>query len=266
MRAKQTGLKAPHLIEPRDRFFGASSLLLKPASTEAVSAIVRMCAAAGVKIVPQGGNTSQVGGSVPDGAGDAIIVNLARMNRIVAIDPVNDTMIVEAGCLLANVQQAAEGAGRLFPLRIASEGSCQIGGNIASNAGGTNVLRYGNTRDLVLGLEVVLPDGRIWNGLRGLRKDNTGYDLKQLFIGSEGTLGIVKAAVIKLFPLPSKVEIAVAAVPSVADAMHLLSAAKQKCGCLLTAFELLPRSGLDFVLRHVPARASRSVISMIGKF
>ena len=243
---------APHLAEWRGKFRGASSLVLKPASTAEVAEIVRICAESGTRIVPQGGNTSLVGGSIPSEAGDEVIVNLARINRVRAIDPANDTMTVEAGCVLATAQRAAAAAGRLLPLRIASEGSCQIGGNIATNAGGTNVLRYGNARDLVLGLEVVLPDGRIWNGLRGLRKDNTGYDLKQLFIGSEGTLGINTADVLKLFPLPARVETALVAVPDPAAALQLLGLAKERSGGQVTACELLPRIGLDFVLRHVP--------------
>ena len=243
---------APHLAEWRGKFRGASSLVLKPASTAEVAEIVRICAESGTRIVPQGGNTSLVGGSIPSEAGDEVIVNLARINRVRAIDPANDTMTVEAGCVLATAQRAAAAAGRLLPLRIASEGSCQIGGNIATNAGGTNVLRYGNARDLVLGLEVVLPDGRIWNGLRGLRKDNTGYDLKQLFFGSEGTLGIITAAVLKLFPLPARVETALVAVPDPAAALQLLGLAKERSGGQVTACELLPRIGLDFVLRHVP--------------
>jgi len=245
-------MMAPHLAEWRGNFRGASSLLLKPASTAEVAEIVRICAETDTKIVPQGGNTSLVGGSIPWEDGDEVIVNLARLNRVRAIDPANDTMTVEAGCVLATAQQAAAAAGRLLALRIASEGSCQIGGNIASNAGGTNVLRYGNARDLVLGLEVVLPDGRIWNGLRGLRKDNTGYDLKQLFIGSEGTLGIITAAVLKLFPLPACVETALVAVPDLSAALKLLGLAKERSGGQVTACELLPRIGLDFVLRHVP--------------
>jgi FAD/FMN-containing dehydrogenase len=247
----EPGEIAPHLSEWRGKFRGASPLLLKPASTAEVAEIVGICAETGTKIVPQGGNTSLVGGSIPSETGDEIIVNLARMNRVRAIDPFNDTMTVEAGCILAAAQQAAQAAGRLLPLRIASEGSCQIGGNIATNAGGTNVLRYGNARELVLGLEIVLPDGRIWDGLRGLRKDNTGYDLKQLFIGSEGTLGIVTAAVLKLFPLPAALETALVAVPDLGAALQLLALAKERSGGQVTAFELLPRLGLDFVLRHV---------------
>ena len=243
---------APHLVEGRGLYRGASPLLLKPATTAEVAAIVRICADTGTGIVPQGGNTGLVGGAVPFEKGDEVIVNLGRLNRIRAVDPLNDTLTAEAGCVLAQVQAAADAANRLFPLRIGSEGSCQIGGNLSTNAGGTAVLRYGNMRELVLGLEVVLPDGRVWDGLRGLRKDNTGYDLKQLFIGAEGTLGIITAAVLKLFPKPQAVEAAFAAVPSVAAAVELLAAAKARSGGQVTGFELMPRIGLDFVLRHIP--------------
>ena len=242
-----------HTVDWIRQFRGDTPLLLKPATTEEVAAIVSLCSEEGIAIVPQGGNTSLMGGSVPFGGGDEIIVNLSRMNEVRAVDPLNDTITVEAGCILASVQAAAEDAGRLFPLRLGAEGSCQIGGNIASNAGGTNVLRYGNTRDLVLGLEVVLPDGRVWNGLRGLRKDNTGYDLKQLFIGSEGTLGIVTAAVLKLSPRPVSVETAVCAVSSVDAAVELLARCKARTGNQVTAFELMPRIGIDLVLKHFPA-------------
>jgi FAD/FMN-containing dehydrogenase len=235
------------------QFRGMSPLLLKPATTGEVAAIVSICAEAGIKLVPQGGNTSLMGGSVPFGAGDEIVVNLSRMNKVRTVDPFNDTITVEAGCILTSVQAEAEKAGRLFPLRLGAEGSCQIGGNIASNAGGTNVLRYGNTRDLVLGLEVVLPDGRIWNGLRGLRKDNTGYDLKQLFIGSEGTLGIITAAVLKLHPRPASVETAICAVASLEAAVELLARCKERTGNQVTAFELMPRIGVELVLKHFPA-------------
>ncbi|MDS7594566.1 FAD-binding oxidoreductase [Agrobacterium tumefaciens] len=242
-----------HTIDWLRQFRGATKLLLKPATTEEVAAIVSLCATKGIGIVPQGGNTSLVGGAVPFGTGNEIVLSLSRMNRIRAIDPLNDTMTVEAGCILANVQAAAEAAERLFPLRLAAEGSCQIGGNIASNAGGTNVLRYGNMRDLVLGLEVVLPDGRIWKGLRALRKDNTGYDLKQLFIGSEGSLGIITAAVLKMFPRPSSVETAICAVSSVEAALELLVRCKERTGNQVTAFELMPRTGVELVLKHFPA-------------
>jgi len=201
-------------------------------------------------VVPQGGNTSLCGASVPDQAGTALVINLSRMNRIRQVDPVNNTMTVEAGCVLAAIQQSAADADRLFPLSLAAEGSCEIGGNLSTNAGGVQVLRYGNTRDLVLGLEVVLPSGELWEGLRGLRKDNTGYDLKQLFIGAEGTLGIITAAVLKLFPRPRGVAVALAGMDSVAQALKLLSFAQARAGERLTAFELLSDVALNLVLKH----------------
>ena len=247
------GLLEPHLVDWTGLFRGQSPLLLKPARTEDVAAIVTICRENGLSIVPQGGNTSLVGGSVPSGHGTEIIVNLARMNKIRAVDTLNDTITVEAGCFLAAIQAEAEKAGRFFPLRLASEGSCQIGGNLATNAGGSNVLRYGNMRDLVLGLEVVLANGRIWNGLRGLRKDNMGYDLKQLFIGSEGTLGIITGAVLKLSPQPASLATAICAVPSVQAAIDLLTLCKQRTGGEVTAFELMPGTGLELVLKHFPA-------------
>src|SRR5499427_3265812 len=194
--------QGPYLTEARRLWRGATRLVVRPASTEEVAAVVRICAEAKLPIVPQGGNTGLVGGGVPPEDGHNIVLALGRMNRIRAIDPVNFTMTVEAGCILADLQQAAAEVDRLFPLSLGAAGSCQIGGNLSTNAGGIAVLRYGNTRELTLGLEVVLPDGQIWDGLRGLRKDNTGYDLKQLFIGAEGTLGVITAATVKLFPKP----------------------------------------------------------------
>ncbi len=243
---------APFLREHRGLYQGETALFVQPASTEQVAKVVRICAQHRIAIVPQGGNTGLVGGQIPFPGTHAILLNLSRMNRVRAIDPDNDTITVEAGCTLAALQAAAETAGRLFPLSLASEGSCQIGGNIATNAGGNAVLRYGNMRELVLGIEAVLPDGRVWNGLRGLRKDNTGYDLKQLFIGGEGTLGIVTAAVCKLFPRPRTVATALVAVPDVAAAVSLFGRLKQTSGDRLTAFELIPRIGIDFVTRHIP--------------
>ena len=198
----------PYLVEARRLYRGATRLVVRPASTAEVAAVVRICAEAGLPIVPQGGNTGLVGGGVPPTDRDNIVLALGRMNRIRAIDPVNFTMTVEAGCVLAHLHEAAAEVDRLFPLSLGAEGSCQIGGNLSTNAGGIAVLRYGNTRELTLGVEVVLPDGRVWDGLRGLRKDNTGYDLKQLFIGGEGTLGIITAATIKLFPKPREIETA----------------------------------------------------------
>ena len=239
----------PYLIEERGLFHGACAGVVRPATTAEVAAVVAICAEAGVAVVPQGGNTGLVGGGVPDGG---IVLSTARLNRIRSIDPVNRTITVEAGVILADVQRPADEAGALFPLSLAAEGSCRIGGNLATNAGGIAVVRYGNARDMVLGLEVVLPDGRIWDGLRGLRKDNTGYDLKQLFLGSEGTLGVITAAVLKLFPKPRATETALAAVPSVQAALDLFNRTNEAAGDSLTAFEFMARTGIDFCLRHVP--------------
>ncbi len=243
---------APHLVELRGRYRGAALALVKPASTAEVAEVVRLAAAAKVPVVPQGGNTGLVGGQVPPEHGRALLVNLSRMNRIRDLDPVDDTITVEAGCVLASVQAAAAEAGRLFPLSLAAEGSCQIGGNLSTNAGGIHVLRYGTMRDLVLGLEVVLPDGRVWDGLRRLRKDNTGYDLKQLFIGAEGTLGIITAAVLRLFPAPARKATAFIGLAEVEHAMAVFGRARALAGDQLDCAELLPRLGLEFTLRHTP--------------
>ena len=243
---------APHLHDRRERYRARARAVVKPANTEEVAEVVRICAAARVPIVPQGGNTGLVGGGIPDEDGRAVVLSLARMNRIRGLDPVNDTMTVEAGCILQNLQAAAAEADRLFPLSLGAEGSCMIGGNLSTNAGGIQVLRYGNARELTLGLEVVLPDGRVWDGLRGLRKDNTGYDLKQLFIGAEGTLGVITAAVLRLYPRPRASATAFIAVPEVAAAVALLGALRAGSGEAVTSFELIPRLGLDFALRHVP--------------
>jgi len=242
----------PHLVELRQRYRGAAPCVVKPASTAEVAGVVRLCAETDTPIVPQGGNTGLVAGGIPFEDGRAIVVNLGRMNRIRATDPVNDTITVEAGCILQQVQEAAAKADRLFPLSLGAEGSCQIGGNLSTNAGGIQVLRYGNMRELALGLEVVLPDGRVWDGLRGLRKDNTGYDLKQLFIGAEGTLGIITAAVLRLFPRPRETATAFVAVPDVAAAVRLLGHVRAAVGDNVTSFELIPRIGIDFALSHVP--------------
>jgi FAD/FMN-containing dehydrogenase len=239
----------PYLDEQRGYFESFATLVVRPEDTVQVAKVVEICAAAGVPIVPQGGNTGLTGGAVAD-AGE-IIVNLSRLNRVRAIDPINDTITVEAGCTLSQVQAAAADAERLFPLSLASEGSCQIGGNLSSNAGGNAVLRYGNARELALGLEVVLPDGRILNGLRGLRKDNTGYDLKQLFLGAEGTLGIITAAVCRLFPMPRETETAFVALNSVHAATDLFSLARGLGGETVSAFELMSRRTLEFVLKNV---------------
>jgi FAD/FMN-containing dehydrogenase len=240
----------------RKRYFGRPLAVVRPASTEEVARVVGACAESGIAIVPQGGNTGLCGGATPDRSGSQIILNLSRMNRVRAIDPLNNTLTAEAGCVLSNLQRAAEEAGRLFPLSLASEGSCQIGGNISTNAGGTAVLRYGNARELVLGLEAVLPSGEIWDGLRGLRKDNTGYDLKQLFIGAEGTLGVITAAVLKLFPLPRARATAVTALHSPEKALDLLERMQANAGERLTGFELFSDFCLSLVLRHFAGTAA----------
>ncbi len=242
----------PALEDWRGRYRGDALAVVRPGSTEEVAAVARACAAAGVSMVPQGGNTSLCGAATPLPGAASVVVSLSRLNRIRAIDTANNTITVEAGCVLATVQEAAERAGRLFPLALAAEGSCQIGGNLSTNAGGVQVLRYGNTRELTLGLEVVLADGRVWNGLRGLRKDNTGYDLKQLFIGAEGTLGIITAAVLKLFPLPRASATAWLAIASPAAAVQLLADLQAAFGPQLTACELVSGISLGLVLKHIP--------------
>ncbi len=248
---------APFFTDWRRVFPGTGIAAVRPADTGEVSRVVALCAQHGVAIVPQGGNTSLCGGSVPRAPGVAarpeVVLSLARLNRIRSVDPLNDTMTVDAGCVLQAIQQAADAAGRLFPLSLAAEGSCQIGGNLSTNAGGVGVLRYGNARDLVLGLEVVLPDGRVWDGLRALRKDNTGYDLKHLFMGAEGTLGIITAAVLKLFPKPSAAATAWIAVESPQKAVELLAALRALMGDRLTAFELISRVCLDSVIKCKPS-------------
>ena len=244
--------RGPYEIDWREAYHGRAAAVVKPASTDEVARVVALLAQAGVAIVPQGGNTSLCGASVPDASGRQVVVNLSRMNRVRAVDRENNTMTVEAGCVLAHLQQVAEQHERLFPLSLGAEGSCEIGGNLSTNAGGTGVLRYGNTRELVLGLEVVLPDGRVWDGLRGLRKDNTGYDLKHLFVGAEGTLGIITAAVLKLFPKPRSQSTAFVAVEDPAASVRLLSFLRSRCGERITGFELLARICLELVVRHIP--------------
>jgi FAD/FMN-containing dehydrogenase len=231
---------------------GRALAVARPATTSEVSAVVAACHEAGVAIVPQGGNTGLVAGGVPDASGDQLVLSLGRMRTIREVDPVAGTITVDAGVVLADVQAAAEQAGRLFPMSLGSEGSCTIGGNLATNAGGTAVLRYGMTRELVLGLEVVLPDGRTWDGLRGLRKDNTGYDLTRLFVGSEGTLGVITGAVLRLFPATPRHATAWVAVPSVDAAVSLLGVAQQHAGAHLSTFEIANRQALDLVLAHLP--------------
>jgi FAD/FMN-containing dehydrogenase len=243
---------APHLTDWRKNYRGNALAVTRPGSVEEVAAVLRLCAQHRASVVPQGGNTGQAGGATPDGSGESIVLLLTRLNRIRAIDTDNDTITVEAGCILQAVQEAARAAGRLFPLSLGAEGSCTIGGNLATNAGGTQVLRYGNARELALGLEVVTAEGRIWNGLRGLRKDNTGYDLRDLYIGSEGTLGVITAATLKLYPLPAAQRTALAALHSVDAAVGLLARARRHCGSSLTAFELMSGACLELVTRTFP--------------
>jgi len=243
----------PYLTDWRRQYTGTAECVVRPANTVEVARVVEACARERIAIVPQGGNTGLVGGATPTGKGREVVIALGRLNRIRDLDRLNDTLTVEAGCILANIQRAADEAGRLFPLSLAAEGSCQIGGNLSTNAGGINVLRYGTAREQVLGLEVVLPDGRVWDGLRGLRKDNTGYDLKQLFLGAEGTLGIITAAVLRLHPRPSASVTAWIALKSATAAVELLATLHEKLGDRLSAFELLARSCVDAVLKFAPA-------------
>ncbi len=243
---------APYLTDWRGRYHGRAQAVVRPGTTEEVAAVVRACAEARVPIVAQGGNTGQCGAATPDASGEAVVISLSRLNRVRAVDRDNATITVEAGATLVAVQEAATAAGLHFPLSLAAEGSCTIGGNVSTNAGGTAVLRFGNARELTLGIEVVLADGRVWDGLRGLRKDNTGYDLKQLFIGAEGTLGIVTAAVLKLFPAPRTRATAFAALANVPAAIALLRALRQALGDRLTGFELISEPSLALTRRHFP--------------
>ncbi len=243
--------KAPFLVEWRDKFKGATPMVLRPGSTAEVAECVKLAAEHDLKLVPQGGNTGLVGGQIPNPDSTEIVLSLCRLNKIRSIYPDGYTITVDAGITLQAIHDVAEKHDRLFPLTLASQGSCEIGGNIATNAGGTAVLSYGNTRDLVLGLEVVLANGEVWEGLRTLRKDNTGYDLKQLFIGSEGTLGIITGASLKLYPAPASIEIALVALDSPEKALSLLSLAKNHAGSMLTGFELMPQSGMQFVCEHM---------------
>ena len=242
----------PYVVDWRGRTRGSALAVLKPAATEEVASIVRLCAQSGIAIVPQGGNTGQCAGAVPAANGVQVILSLSRLNRIRGLDVQNNTLTVEAGCVLATIQEAAASADRLFPLSLGAQGSCQIGGNLSTNAGGTGVLRYGNAREMVLGLEVVLPDGSIWDGLRGLRKDNTGYDLKQVFLGAEGTLGIITAAVLKLYPRPKSSATALIAVPHPRAAVQLLNRFRETCGDRLSGFEIISRNCLDILFKHIP--------------
>ncbi|MBU3961113.1 MAG: FAD-binding oxidoreductase [Alphaproteobacteria bacterium] len=243
---------APYLVESRGLYHGTSPLVLKPGSTQEVSAILKLASETGTPIVPAGGRTGHVGGHVPREGGSDVVLSLERMNHIREIDTVADVIVADGGTILADIQKAAEENGRLFPLSLGSEGSCRIGGNLSTNAGGTAVLAYGNARQLCLGLEVVLPTGEIWDGLRRLKKDNSGYDLRDLFIGAEGTLGIITGAVLKLHPQPRGRQVAFAAVSSPQDALALFERASLLCGTALTGFELMPRIGIDFTTRHIP--------------
>ena len=234
----------------RKRSHGKALAVVRPGSTAEVAQVVKACAAAGISIVPQGGNTGLVVGSTPDESGTQVLLSTQRMNAVRAIDAANLTITVEAGCVLQALQQAAQSQGFLFPLSLAAEGSCTIGGNLSTNAGGTQVVRYGNTRELCLGLEVVTAAGDVWEGLSGLRKDNTGYDLRDLFIGSEGTLGIITAATMKLYPLPASTLTAWAAVPSLEAAVNLLGMAHTHLGAGLTGFEVMGQFALSLVARH----------------
>ncbi len=242
---------APHLVEPRGLYHGKAALVARPASSEQVAAVIAICHEHRIPVVPQGGNTSLVGAAIPDESGAAIVLSLSRLDRIRNLDEVNDTITVEAGCVLADVQAAAEAADRLFPLSLGAEGSCQIGGNLSTNAGGTAVLRYGNARELALGLEVVLPNGEIWDGLRALRKDNTGYDLKQLFIGAEGTLGVITAAVLRLFPRPRDVVTALVGLPDTDAAVALLGSLRAGVGDAVVAFELISEFAAGLAVKHI---------------
>jgi FAD/FMN-containing dehydrogenase len=243
----------PHLTEWRDSWIGKTPIMVSPGCANDVAAVVAACRDAGTAIVPQGGNTGLCGGAIPDAAGDQVLLSLSRMNRIRSVSADDHSIVVEAGCTLASVQEAAAEVDRFFPLSLAAEGSCQIGGNLSTNAGGINVLRYGTARQQALGLEVVLADGTTWNGLRSLRKDTAGYDLKQLFIGSEGTLGIITAASLRLYPALTNARTAIVAIQSPGDATTLLSQMRRELSDQVQAFELIPERAIRYVLRHIPS-------------
>lgn len=243
---------APYLVEPRGLWHGRTPLVLRPGSVEEVSRILALATETRTPVVPQGGNTGLVGAQVPDASGRQVVLSLTRLDRIREIDTDSNTMTAEAGVILQSLHEAADAAGRLFPLSLAAQGSCRIGGNLSSNAGGTNVLAYGNARELCLGVEVVLPTGEVLDDLRKLKKDNTGYDLKNLFVGAEGTLGVITAAVLKLFPKPKGREVAFVGLPSAKAALALLGMALDRAGAALTAFELIGQRPYDFTLAHAP--------------
>jgi len=247
----ETSAMAPFLTEERGLYQSTAELVVRPSTTEQTAKVVELCATSNIAIVPQGGNTGLCGGATSSSEKNEIILNLGRMNKVRHIDPINFNITVDAGCILADIQATALNNDCLFPLSLAAEGTCQIGGNLATNAGGINVLRYGNARDLVLGLEVVLPDGRIWNGLKSLGKDNTGYALRQIFVGAEGTLGIITGAVLKLFPRPVETATALCALDSLDSATKLLNLARALSGDAVTAFELIPRIGIEMCTKHI---------------
>ncbi|NRP18015.1 putative FAD-linked oxidoreductase [Ensifer adhaerens] len=242
----------PYLVESRGLYKGTTPMVLRPGSVEEVSRIMKLASATRTAIVPQGGNTGHVAGQIPREGKADIVLSLQRLNRIRDIDPVGNVIVADAGCILADIQKAADDNDRLFPLSLGSEGSARIGGNLSTNAGGTAVLAYGNMRQLCLGLEVVLPTGEIWDGLRRLKKDNTGYDLRDLFIGAEGTLGVITGAVLRMFPKPLGHQVAFAGVGSVEHALALFDRASSLCGSALTGFELMPRLGVEFTAKHIP--------------
>ncbi|QWD89812.1 FAD-binding oxidoreductase [Polynucleobacter sp. MWH-Braz-FAM2G] len=248
--------KAPYLTDWRKRFTGKAQAVVLPGSSDEVARIVKLCASNNISIVPQGGHTGFCGGATPDGSGNQIIMNFKRMNQIREIDIANQTITLEAGCILQAIQEKAASNGFLFPLSLGAEGSCMIGGNLSTNAGGTNVLRYGNARDLCLGLEVVTASGEIWDGMKGLRKDNTGYDLRDLFIGSEGTLGIITAAVMKLYPLPISQWTTLVAVENIVSSIALLNLFQKRATSLLTGFEMMTKESLDLNEKHFPQMAN----------
>ncbi|MDW6020873.1 FAD-binding oxidoreductase [Mesorhizobium sp. BAC0120] len=248
---------APYVVERRGLWAGRTGLVLRPGSVDEVSRILRLATDTRTPIVPQGGNTGLVGGQMPDRTGREVVLSLSRLDRIRELDPLSNTITAEAGVVLEKLHEAAEAAGRLFPLSLASQGSCQIGGNLSSNAGGTGVLAYGNSRELCMGVEVVLPTGEVLDDLRKLKKDNTGYDLKNLFVGAEGTLGVITAAVLKLFPKPKGREVAWAGVSSPPDALRLFGLAEDRAGAALTAFELIGATPLSFAEKHMPGGAVR---------
>ncbi len=249
----------PHLREWRDIWTGRTLLLVSPDTTQKVAAVVRACHESGTGVVPQGGNTGLCGGAIPDSSGEQVLLSLSGLNRIRALSPDDHSLIADAGCTLAAIQNAAAEVDRFFPLSLAAEGSCQIGGNLSTNAGGINVLRYGTARNLTLGLEVVLADGTIWDGLRSLRKDTSGYDLKQLFIGAEGTLGVITAACLRIFPAVQNPQTALVAVSSPTSAVSLLAVLRQQLADQVQAFELIPQRAIRYVEKHIPdARAPMS--------